>query len=238
MDPRSAAFLRGVRAALPFILVMGPFGMLFGVASANAGLSLFEISAFSLTVFAGAAQFAALQLMQDQAPLIVILATSLAVNLRLVMYSVALAPDFGGARLGVRAALAYFLVDQVFVATQAELSRRPDQSQGEKTAFYFGAVLPVAALWFGASFAGAVAGQAIPPEYALDFAVPITFLAMLAPMLRSWPHVAAAGISVAGTLALGFLPFGTGLLVAALLAMAAGMAMEIYVARSGKGEAG
>ena len=85
MNARSAAFLRGVRAALPFVIVMGPFGMLFGVASADAGLNLFETAAFSLTVFAGAAQFAALQLMQDQAPLIVILATSLAVNLRLLM---------------------------------------------------------------------------------------------------------------------------------------------------------
>ena len=228
MTARSTAFLRGVRAALPFIIVMGPFGMLFGVASANAGLSLFEISAFSLTVFAGAAQFVALQLMQDQAPLIVILATSLAVNLRLLMYSVALAPEFGGARVGVRAALAYFLVDQVFVVTQAEFARRPGQTLEEKTAFYFGAVLPVAALWFGASFFGAVAGQAIPPEYALDFAVPITFLAMLAPMLRSVPHLVAAAVSVAATLALSALPFGTGVLVAAVLAMAAGVTVEVW----------
>jgi predicted branched-subunit amino acid permease len=235
MNARTAAFLRGVRAAVPFVIVMGPFGMLFGVASADAGLNLFEISAFSLTVFAGAAQFAALQLMQDQAPLIVILATSLAVNLRLLMYSVALAPEFGGASVGVRAALAYFLVDQVFVVTQAELARRPGQSLAEKTAFYFGAVLPVAGLWFGASFFGAVAGQAIPPEYALDFAVPITFLAMIAPMLRSVPHLAAALVSVAGTLALSFLPYGTGLLVAAVAAMAAGVVVELISERRAEG---
>ena len=235
MNARSAAFLRGVRAALPFVIVMGPFGMLFGVASADAGLNLFETAAFSLTVFAGAAQFAALQLMQDQAPLIVILATSLAVNLRLLMYSVALAPEFGGASVGVRAALAYFLVDQVFVVTQAEIARRPGQTLQEKTAFYFGAVLPVAGLWFAASFFGAVAGQAIPPEYALDFAVPITFLAMIAPMLRSVPHLAAAVASVAGTLGFSALPYGTGLLVAAVLAMGAGVTVEIFRERRAEG---
>lgn len=235
MNARSAAFLRGVRAALPFVIVMGPFGMLFGVASADAGLNLFETAAFSLTVFAGAAQFAALQLMQDQAPLIVILATSLAVNLRLLMYSVALAPEFGGASVGVRAALAYFLVDQVFVVTQAEIARRPGQTLQEKTAFYFGAVLPVAGLWFGASFFGAVAGQAIPPEYALDFAVPITFLAMIAPMLRSVPHLVAAVVSVAGTLGFSALPYGTGLLVAAVLAMGAGVTVEIFRERREEG---
>ena len=235
MNARSAAFLRGVRAALPFVIVMGPFGMLFGVASADAGLNLFETAAFSLTVFAGAAQFAALQLMQDQAPLIVILATSLAVNLRLLMYSVALAPEFGGASVGVRAALAYFLVDQVFVVTQAEIARRPGQTLQEKTAFYFGAVLPVAGLWFAASFFGAVAGQAIPPEYALDFAVPITFLAMIAPMLRSVPHLVAAAVSVAGTLGFSALPYGSGLLVAAVLAMGAGVTVEIFRERRAEG---
>jgi predicted branched-subunit amino acid permease len=228
MNARTAAFLRGVRSAVPFVIVIVPFGMLFGVASTEAGLTLFETAAFTLTVFAGASQFAALQLMQDQAPLLVILATSLAVNLRLLMYSVALAPEYGGASVGVRAALAYFLVDQVFVVTQAELAQRPDQTLAEKIAFYFGAVLPVAGLWFGASFFGAVAGQAIPPEYALDFAVPITFLAMIAPMLRSVPHLAAAVVSVAATLALSFLPYGTGLLVAAVLAMAAGVAVELF----------
>jgi predicted branched-subunit amino acid permease len=114
------------------------------------------------------------------------------------------------------------------VLTQAELARRPGQTLDEKTAFYFGAVLPVAGLWFGATFFGAVAGQAIPPEYALDFAVPITFLAMVAPMLRSVPHLAAALVSVAATLALSFLPYGTGLLVAAVLAMAVGVAVEMF----------
>ena len=147
----------------------------------------------------------------------------------------ALAPEFGGASVGVRAALAYFLVDQVFVVTQAEIARRPGQTLQEKTAFYFGAVLPVAGLWFGASFFGAVAGQAIPPEYALDFAVPITFLAMIAPMLRSVPHLVAAVASVAGTLGFSALPYGTGLLVAVVLAMGAGVTVEIFRERRTEG---
>ena len=231
MKATNAAFLRGARSTLPFIIVVIPFGMLLGVVATEAGLNLFESTAFSLAVFAGASQFAALQLMQDQAPLIVILATSLAVNLRLLMYSVALAPEFGGAPVGVRAAMAYFLVDQVFVVTQAEIAGRPGLSLEEKIAFFFGAVLPIAGLWFVANFVGAVAGRAVPPEYALDFAVPITFLAMVAPMLRSWPHLAAAVVSVAGTLGLTALPYGTGLLVAAVLAMAAGVAVELLLGR-------
>ncbi len=223
--PRSA-FLRGMRDALPFIIVIVPFAMLFGLLATEAGLSRFEVGAFSVVVFAGASQFAALQLMQDQAPVLVVLATALAVNLRLLMYSVALAPHFGAAPLGLRAVMAYFLVDQSFAMSVAEFERRPAMSLPEKTAYFFGAVTPVVPMWLGSTMLGAVMGQAIPPEYALDFAVPITFLAMTAPMIRSAAHVAAAVVSVGLVLGLGFMPYGTGLLVAGAAGMVAGALVE------------
>jgi predicted branched-subunit amino acid permease len=100
----------------------------------------------------------------------------------------------------------------------------------EKHAVFFGAVVAVAPLWFLASLAGGMIGQAIPPQYALDFALPITFLAMVAPMLRSVPHLAAAGVSILLSLLLVGMPYGTGLLVAASAAMAAGVWAEGWVA--------
>jgi len=220
------AFLRGLRQSVPFIVVVMPFGMLFGVLGTEAGLTMFEVVAFSLSVFAGASQFAALQMMQEQAPVWAIFATAMAVNLRLLMYSVALTPHLGGAPLGTRAVIAYFLVDQSFAQSMAEYTRRPQMTLPEKTAFFFGAIIPVTVGWFAASVAGAGMGQIIPPEYGLDFALPITFLAMVAPMLRSRAELAAALVSVAGTLALIRLPYGTGLLVAAGLAMTAGVLVE------------
>ncbi len=224
-DPKTA-FRRGVRHSLPFVVVIVPFGMLFGVLGTEAGLTLFEVIAFSLTVFAGASQFAALQMMQDQAPIWAILATAMAVNLRLLMYSVSLTPHLGAAPLGMRAIIAYFLVDQSFALSSVEYARRPGMTLQEKTAYFFGVVLPVTAMWFGANIAGAQMGQAIPPEYALDFALPITFLAMVAPMLRSRPDLVAAVVSAGGTLAMIRLPYGSGLLVAAVLAMAAAVLVE------------
>jgi len=224
-DPR-AAFLRGVRHGLPFFLVIMPFGMLFGVLGTEAGLNTSEVVAFSLTVFAGAAQFAALQMMQTQAPIWAILATAMVVNLRLLMYSVALTPHLGRAPLGIRAIIAYFLVDQSFALASAEYARRPEMTVPEKTAYFFGVVLPVTAMWLAANIAGSQMGQAIPPEYALDFALPITFLALVSPMLRSLADLAAALVSAGGTLALIWLPYGTGLLVAAGLAMAAAVLVE------------
>ena len=228
--PRSA-LLRGCLASAPFVIVVVPFAVLFGVVATEAGLDLLQVLLFSVSIFAGASQFAALQLMQDQAPVLIILATSLAVNLRLLMYSVAMAPHLGQAPLGTRALMAYFLVDQSFAASQAEFEARPDLPLSEKLAFFFGTVIPIAPLWFISTMVGAMLGQAIPPDYAIDFAVPITFLAITAPMLRSLPHIVAAAVSIILTLALVWLPYGTGLLVAAVLAMAAGAGVEVLLER-------
>jgi predicted branched-subunit amino acid permease len=231
MTPHRSALLRGILASAPFVIVVVPFAVLFGVVATEAGLDLLQVLLFSVSIFAGASQFAALQLMQDQAPVVIILATSLAVNLRLLMYSVAMAPHLGAAPLGTRVLMAYFLVDQSFAASQAEFEARPDLPLSEKVAFFFGTVIPIAPLWFASTMVGAMLGQAIPPDYAIDFAVPITFLAITAPMLRSLPHIVAAGVSITMTLVLVGLPYGTGLLVAAVLAMAAGAGVEVLLER-------
>ena len=82
-----SAFWAGVRDGAPFIAVAGPFAVLFGVLASDAGLNLFEVISFSFVVIAGAAQFTALQLMQDQAPTLIVILSGLAVNLRVAMYS-------------------------------------------------------------------------------------------------------------------------------------------------------
>ena len=230
MTPIRSAFVRGLIAALPMTVVVGPFAMLFGVVATEAGLNLFEAMLFSVSVFAGASQFAALQTMQENAPVLVVLATSLAVNLRMVMYSMTLAPHFGTLPLRSRAVMAYFLVDQSVATTVAEIARKPMMTAQEKRAVFFGAVVAVAPLWFVACLVGGLIGTAIPPDYALDFALPITFLAMVAPMLRSLPHLVAAGVSILLSLLLVGMPYGTGLLVAASAAMAAGVWAEGWVA--------
>ncbi len=219
-------YLGGVLDGLPFVLVVVPFAALFGVVATEAGLGLAEVMGFSVLIIAGAAQFAALQLMQEGAPVLIILSVALAVNLRMAMYSAALVPYLGAAPLWKRALVAYLLVDQSYVLAQAKYETRPDLGISGRLAYFFGVVTPVAPAWYAATLAGALLGQAVPPGLALDFAVPITFLAMIAPMLRSLAHVSAALVSVAAALALAWMPFGTGLLLAALLAMAAGAEVE------------
>lgn len=226
------AFLKGAAHALPFFVVIVPFAMLFGVLSSEAGLGPWETQVFSIAVFAGASQLAALQLMQDQAPLLVILATGIAVNLRMMMYSVALTPHLGAAPLGIRATIAYFLVDQSFALSLAEFDKRAELTLAEKIAYFFGTIAPITAIWNIATAVGVQMGRAVPESWGLDFAMPITFIGMTAAMLRTVPHGVAMAVSVGVTLLLWEMPYGTGLLVGAAAGMAAGAIAEAWGEKS------
>ncbi len=232
--PTRQAFWRGCIASVPFVVVVVPFGLIFGVVATGAGMSVAEVLAFSVIAIAGAAQFAAVQLMQEGAPVVIVLITSIAVNLRMAMYSAALTPHLGAAPLWQRVVMSYLLVDQCFVAASVEYDRAPQLSLAEKAAFFFGVATPVVPLWYGASWAGAAFGKAIPPAFALDFAVPIAFLAIVAPMLRTNAHRAAAAVSVGVALALWWMPYSSGLLVAAVAAMMTGAVVEARAERSAR----
>lgn len=232
MDTRSKSpFRRGLLGGAPFILVIVPFGMLFGVVASEAGLPLSQTMGFTVLVIAGASQFTALALLQDQAPTVIVLATALAVNLRMAMYSASLAPYLGKAPLWKRALVAYVLVDQTYALAHPEFEARPKDSLSDRLHFIAGVALAIAPLWYIATWGGAVLGQAIPPEFALDFAVPITFLALIAPTLTTLPHLLAALTSITLALLLAGLPFSLGLILAAIAAMTVGAVSESWLER-------
>ena len=184
----AATFWKGFRTGLPFVLVVGPFGVLFGVLATEAGLDVIETLAFSVVVIAGAAQFTALQLMSEQAPTAIVLLSALAVNLRMAMYSASLTPWIGAAPLWQRAIIAYFTLDQSYACSIQEYEAKPHISVPQRVAYFAGAVAPVVPAWYLCTVVGALIGARIPESWALDFALPITFLALVAPMLRTPAH--------------------------------------------------
>lgn len=225
------ALLHGIRDSLPFIVVVAPFGLLFGVVATEAGLSPLQTFGFSVAVIAGAAQFAAVQLMADNAPLLIIVATALAVNLRMAMYSASIAPYLRGVPFWQRAFMSYVLVDQSYAIGLLKYETEPELTPPERAGYFIGTIIMNMPVWYGGTLVGALLGNHIPPEYALDFAVPITFLALVGPMLKTAAHVAAAFTSVLLTLVLAFLPYNLGLMVAALVAMLVGAQVELMVER-------
>ena len=208
-----------------------PFGTLFGVLATEAGLNIVQTMAFTSTVFAGAAQFAALQLLQDQTPTAIILVSSLAVNLRMAMYSASLTPFLGAAPMWQRACAAYLTVDQSYACSIVQFEKEPRMSVPQRMTYFVGSVTPLTPLWILATWLGAVLGARIPESWALDFALPITFLAMIGPMMRTLPHVIAALVAIVVSLLAVAIPFNLGLLIAGCAGMMAGAHAEVFAER-------
>ncbi|MEM7723244.1 MAG: AzlC family ABC transporter permease [Pseudomonadota bacterium] len=226
-----STYWRGVRAALPFCLIVVPFGMLFGVVGVEAGLNVLEIMAMTTLVIAGASQFAALQLMTENAPILIVLASALAVNLRMAMYSASLAPYLGPAPFWTRVFIAYMNVDQTYALAIQEYENRPQNSLAQRVAFFLGAGTPILPMWIGATYLGAIIGTAIPPEFGLDFALPIAFIAIIGPALRTLAHVAAAITAITTAILLAGLPWNLWLLIAGAVGMAVGAEVERQMAK-------
>lgn len=225
-SPR-AAFLRGAAHGAPFLMVVFPFGMLFGVVATEAGLDIVETMVMSALVIAGASQFATVELLEQGAPVFIAVATGLVVNLRMAMYSASMVPHIGKGPAWARALAAYFLVDQVYAVSIRRFTEHPEMSAAEKLAYYFGVAAPVCPFWYVATWLGIAVGAAIPDSWSLDFAVPICFCAVAAPMLRGLPNLCAAAVAVVCALLLAGLPYNLGLVCAGLAGMVAGAMVEV-----------
>ena len=225
------AFRHGLIQSLPFLLVLAPFGLLFGVVASEAGLHLPQVMGFSVLVLAGASQFTAVQLMSEHTPALIVIITAIAVNLRMAMYSASMVPWLGGASPRQRGLIAYLLIDQNFALSVQHYEKNPRLSMTQRIAYFLGASVSCCVPWAVFSTLGFVLGRAIPESWALDFAVPITFLAMIGPMLRTPAHVAAALVAIVASLAFASLPSGLGLFVAAPLAMLTGAGVEVLTER-------
>ncbi len=225
------AFWRGALAGAPAQIATFPFGLIFGALSVQAGLDVAQTMAMTVVVIAGASQLAALQLMADDAPAWLAVATGAVVNLRMAMYSAHIAQKWPGAPLATRALAAYTLHDQSYAFSIRRYAEAPDEGLTDRFGFYFGVGLVCIAAWLAGCLTGALFGARLPQEWALEFAVPITFIAVFAPMLRTAPQAISAMASAGGALAFAFLPLGLGLMAAAALGIAAGLLAERALAR-------
>jgi predicted branched-subunit amino acid permease len=226
-----SSYWRGMAQSVPFALITMPFGMLFGILAAEAGLDLLEAVSFSAAVIAGAAQLTALKLLGENAPVLIAVISALAVNLRMAMYSIAITPHLGSAPTWKRALIAYFLVDATYALSHAEFEKKPDLPLNSKLAFYAGTVTAICLPWYPATAVGALIGDALPQGFDLGFAMPLSFIAIVAPMLRGLPQISAALVAIVLSLAFAWLPYNLGLIVGGLGGMMAGAQVELIVKR-------
>jgi predicted branched-subunit amino acid permease len=217
------AFLAGGRAVAPIVVGIVPFGLIAGAAAVDAGLTLLDAIGLSVVVFAGASQLAAIGLLGDGAPLALVVVTVLVINLRLVMYSASIAPELLDEPRRWRTLEAYLLTDQAYALSVTRFEREPGTS---RRWYYLGAAAPLWVVWQLCTIAGAVVGARVPPWLPLDFAVPLTFLALLVPAIKGRATATAAvvggGLATLGT----GLPLEAGLMVGAVAGVLAGVLAE------------
>jgi predicted branched-subunit amino acid permease len=217
-------FAQGVRAALPVLLGVVPFGMITGVAMVASGIPPLAAIVMSLLVFAGASMVATAQLLASSTPVLLVVLTTLIINLRFMMYSAALRLHFSHAPLRWRLLLGYLTADNVYGLMLQRFSGRPDEPG--KMPFFLGAGIAIWLVWQLAVAAGALIGAGVPASWRLDFAAPLAFIAMTVPLLRDRAMIAAALAAGVTVVAAHALPLKLSVLLAAAVGIMAGVLCE------------
>ena len=218
-------FWLGIKAELPILVGVIPFGMIYGISALGAGMTPLSAQAMSSIVFAGSSQFVLVQLVQAGAPLAVMILTGFVVNLRHALYSASLSPHTRHLSLGWKVILSYLLTDEAYAVTITHYSQPEDASQ-HKHWYFLGAGLTLWSGWQVSTAIGIFFGTQVPPAWGLEFTLPLIFIALVVPALKDRGAVLAA-VAAGGTaiLAAG-LPFKLGLLTAALVGILVGLWSE------------
>lgn len=215
-------FLAGAKRISPILLGVAPFGLVSGVAAVNVGLSPIEAMGMSVFIYAGASQLAAIDLLGQDAALGVIVLTIFVVNVRIVMYSASIAPHLQDLSKGWRSFVAYFLTDHVYALA---ITTADDEDVSIKW-YMLGLGVTMWLVWQLCTLLGIVLGTTVPDGWGLDFVIPLTFLAILVPELKSRIKIGTAalagGVAVAGA----GLPMNLGLVVGTVFGVLFGSAVS------------
>jgi len=226
---RHPEFARGARDMVGTALGIGAWGLLTGVAMAKSGLPLPLALLMSLIVFAGSAQLAALPLLTGGAPLWVIWATALCVNLRFVIFSAGWRRYFAALPRRQRLRMAYFAADLNYVLFMKRFPDPPPLTQS--VPYFWGGVALNWSSWQLPSLLGLLVGERIPPTWGLGFAGTLALLALTLSLLHDRSTWIAAAIAAAAAVATYALPLKLNILVAIAAAVVIGLLIDHTTAR-------
>jgi predicted branched-subunit amino acid permease len=218
------AWREGLAAGLPTLFGVAAWGLVVGIAMVKTGLSPLQATAMTLLVFAGSAQLASLPLIAAHAPVWVIFATALVVNLRFVIFSAVLAPHFAHLPWRQRFFFGYISGDMA-TGLFMQRFRTPEPVPGKLT-YLKALIYPNWLTWQVGSLAGIFLGSTVPPEWGLGFAGTLAILCITVPLVIN--SAALCGVLVAGAVAVWAhdLPYKLGLLLAVAVGMLAAIAVE------------
>lgn len=232
MKPHYLEFVRGMRDTVPMIVGAIPFGILFGALSITAGLSVWAALAMSLLVFAGSAQFIAVTLVASGTPAGVIVLTTFVVNLRHALYAASLGSYLRGLPMRWLLPLAHWMTDETYAVVVQRFERSTEA--GHRHWYFAGSGAFMYANWQLCTVIGIFAGQRLTDlrEWGLEFAMVVTFIGIVVPMLETRPMLLSAVAAALVALLAHELPGQVGLLLAAATGIGVGYFTEIRLAHA------
>jgi predicted branched-subunit amino acid permease len=221
---RHPEFRRGVQEMSGIALGIAAWGLITGVAMVKSGLPVPIAVLMSLLVFAGTAQLAALPLMASGAPIWVVWATALCLNLRFVIFSAQWRPYIAHLPLWKRARWAYFTADLNYVVF---MRRFPEPKPSPEQAPYFwGGSITNWFAWQVPSMVGIFFGEAIPTQWGMGFAGTLALIGLMCSLLADKASVVAAAVAGCAAVAAYALPLKLNVVVAIAAAVAIGLLLD------------
>jgi len=128
--------------------------------------------------------------------------------------------------IGDGALLSYLLTDEAYVIAITRYRKQPNGISPYAHWYFLGVGLGLWITWQISTAVGVFLGAQIPTTWSLDFALPLTFIALVVPALKDRATIATAIVaSVIALLAL-TMPLKLGLMTALLVAIGTGYAVE------------
>ena len=115
-------FIEGAKAATPIILGYIPVGIAYGMMAKATGLTFFKALSFSLFVYTGAGQVAAVTMLAQNVAYITIVFTVFILNLRHIIMSTCIMEKMEKTNLWVRLFLSFGITDEVFAMSMTEIN--------------------------------------------------------------------------------------------------------------------
>lgn len=228
---RRQEFITGARNTIPLMLGAFPFGLIYGALAVPAGLSVPAAMAMSAFVFAGSAQFIAVGLIAAGAPVAIVILTTFIVNLRHLLYSASLLPYLKNLPQHWRIPLAFWLTDETYAVTIHHYQE--NKTSKFRHWFQLGSSIAMYLNWQLWTFVGVMLGERIPDasSWGLDVAMPVTFIGMIIPFVKTSPMLVSVVIAGAASLLTFNMPYKLGIFLSAFIGILAGLTAEMVKRR-------
>ena len=221
---RHQAIFKGVMAILPLSIGVIPWGILAGSLAIDAGFSPLATQFMSLSIFAGAAQLAAIGMVKSGIGLGGVLLSTLLITSRHLLYAIALRQSISPLKLRWRLSLGFLLTDELFAIASINQEKKALTKRVEPW-FLLGAGVSFYLCWNVSTLFGILAVNALPAlnQWGLEFAIVATFITIIVPMVKHFSVVICVFIAAVSAVCCQVYKVEGGLLISTLLAMIGAM---------------